>query len=207
MTLKTRFSIALCAGALAIGAGANAQDNPAQQAAPAAQPAPATAAKPNPTVGGVAMVETKTIPESAAAAPNLTTLVGAIKAADLTTPLSGPGPFTVFAPTNDAFTRLPAGELATLMKPEYKATLAKILNYHVVAGALTYDQLKQQIAAGGGTAKLTTVEGSPLTVTSADGTLLLTDVNGNKSYIETPDVRQSNGIVHVVNGVVLPKIN
>jgi uncharacterized surface protein with fasciclin (FAS1) repeats len=207
MRPKTRFSIALCAATLAIGAGANAQDIPAQQGAPAAQPAPAAAAKPNPTVGGVAMVETKTIAENTAAAPNLTTLVGAIKAADLTATLSGPGPFTVFAPTNDAFTRLPAGELATLMKPEYKATLAKILNYHVVPGALTYDQLKQQIAAGGGTAKLTTVEGSPLTVTQADGTLLLTDVNGNKSYVETPDVRQSNGIVHVVNGVVLPKVN
>jgi uncharacterized surface protein with fasciclin (FAS1) repeats len=206
MSLKTRFSIALCAGALAIGSGANAQDNPAQQAAPAAQPAPA-AAKANPTVGGVAMMETKTIAENAAAAPNLTTLVGAIKAADLTATLSGPGPFTVFAPTNDAFTRLPPGELATLMKPEYKATLAKILNYHVVQGAMTYDQLKQQIAAGGGTAKLTTVEGSPLTVTQADGTLLLTDVNGNKSYLETPDVRQSNGIVQVVNGVLLPKVN
>jgi uncharacterized surface protein with fasciclin (FAS1) repeats len=207
MSLKTRFSIALCAGALAIGSGANAQDNPAQQAAPAAQPAPAAAVKANPTVGGVAMVETKTIAENAAAAPNLTTLVGAIKAADLTATLSGPGPFTVFAPTNDAFTRLPPGELATLMKPEYKATLAKILNYHVVQGAMTYDQLKQQIAAGGGTAKLTTVEGSPLTVTQADGTLLLTDVNGNKSYLETPDVRQSNGIVQVVNGVLLPKVN
>ena len=207
MTLKTRFSIALCAGTLAIGAGANAQDNPAQQAAPAAQPAPAATAKPNPTLGGVAMVETKTIAENTAAAPNLTTFVAAIKAADLTTTLSGPGPFTVFAPTNDAFTRLPPGELATLMKPEYKATLAKILNYHVVPGAITFDQLKQQIAAGGGTAKLTTVEGSPLSVTETSGTLMLTDVNGNKSYIETPDVRQSNGMVQVVNGVILPKVN
>jgi uncharacterized surface protein with fasciclin (FAS1) repeats len=166
-----------------------------------------TAPAPNPTVGGVAMDAAKPIPANAAAAPNLTTLVKALTAADLVTALSGQGPFTVFAPTNDAFGRLAAGTVDTLMKPENKATLAKVLNYHVVPGTITLEQLKQQITAGGGTATLTTVEGSTLSVTNVNGAIQLTDVNGNKSYVEVPDVRQSNGVVHVVNGVLIPKLS
>jgi uncharacterized surface protein with fasciclin (FAS1) repeats len=177
-----------------------------QTAAPAA--APAAPAAPNPAVGGAAMDATKTIVANASAAPNLSTLVKALTAADLTATLSGPGPYTVFAPTNDAFSRLPPDTLAQLMKPENKALLAKVLTYHVVPGAIDFAQLKAQIAAGNGTATLTTVAGQPLKATiTGNNVLTLTSVNGNVSYLETPDVHQSNGIVHVVNGVLLPKLN
>jgi uncharacterized surface protein with fasciclin (FAS1) repeats len=154
------------------------------------------------------MDATKTIVANASAAPNLSTLVKAVTAADLTATLSGPGPYTVFAPTNDAFTRLPPDTLAQLMKPENKALLAKVLTYHVVPGAIDFAQLKAQITAGGGSATLTTVAGQPLKATiTGNNVVTLTSVNGNVSYLETPDVHQSNGIVHVVNGVLLPKLN
>ena len=180
---------------------------PAAPAAPAAaQAAPAAPVAPNPTVGGAAMDATKTIVANASLAPNLTTLVKAVTAADLATTLSGPGPFTVFAPTNDAFSRLAPGTVDTLLKPENKALLVKALTYHVVPGNISGAQLLAQITAGGGTAVLTTVEGSPLKASKEGEAIVLTDVNGNKSFIETPDVRQSNGVVHVVNGVVLPKL-
>jgi uncharacterized surface protein with fasciclin (FAS1) repeats len=191
---------------------APAQTAPAQttagQTAPAAG-APATPAstEPNPAVGGAAMDASKTIVANAATAPNLTTLVSAVKAAGLAETLSGPGPFTVFAPTNDAFTRLAPGTVDTLLKPENKATLTKVLTYHVVAGTISGADLISRIDAGGGKAVLTTVEGEPLTAAKEGQAVSLTDVNGNKSYIEVPDVRQSNGVVHVVNGVVLPKLN
>lgn len=187
-----------------------AQTTPAAPTAgPAPQPAaPAAAAAPNPSIGGAAMDATKTIVANASAAPNLSTLVKAITAADLTATLSGPGPYTVFAPTDDAFTRLPPDTLAQLMKPENKALLAKVVNYHVVPGTIDFTQLKAQITAGNGTATLTTVAGQPLKVTiTGNNVVTLTSVNGNVSYLETPDVHQSNGIVHVVNGVLLPKLN
>lgn len=180
-----------------------------------AEPAGTTAASvvsaeadtpPNPKVGGAEMLKTKTIPENASLAPNLSTLVTAVQAADLIDTLAGPGPFTVFAPTNDAFGRLAPGTVDTLLKPENKATLVKILTYHVVPGKITLETIREQVKAGGGKAVLTTVEGEPLTIEIANGAISLTDVNGNKSYIETPDVRQANGIVHVVNGVVIPKL-
>ena len=182
---------------------------PAGPAPQAAAPAPSAApAAPNPAVGGAAMDATKTIVANASAAPNLSTLVKAVTAADLTATLSGPGPYTVFAPTNDAFTRLPPDTLAQLMKPENKALLAKVLTYHVVPGAIDFAQLKAQITAGGGTATLTTVAGQPLKATiTGNNVVTLTSVNGNVSYLETPDVHQSNGIVHIVNGVLLPKLN
>ncbi|KQM65945.1 fasciclin [Sphingomonas sp. Leaf17] len=176
---------------------------PSTSAAPNATTAPMA---PNPAVGGAAMLATNTIVANASMAPNLTTLVAAVKAADLVTTLSGPGPFTVFAPTNEAFSRLAPGTVDNLLKPENRPTLVKVLTYHVVPGTLSSAILAQQIAAGGGTATLTTVEGEPLTVTMTGDVFTLTDVSGNKSYIETPDVRQSNGMVHVVNGVVIPKI-
>jgi len=181
---------------------------PAGPAPQTSAPAPAAAAAPNPSVGGAAMDATKTIVANASAAPNLSTLVKAITAADLTATLSGPGPYTVFAPTDDAFTRLPPDTLAQLMKPENKALLAKVLTYHVVPGTIDFTQLKAQITAGNGTATLTTVAGQPLKVTiTGNNVVTLTSVNGNVSYLETPDVHQSNGIVHVVNGVLLPKLN
>ena len=160
----------------------------------------------NPMVGGAEMMASKNIVENASAAPNLTTLVSAVKTADLVETLSGAGPFTVFAPTNDAFGRLQAGTLDSLLKPENKPALVKVLTYHVVPGTISSADLMEQIKAGGGTATLTTVEGELLTASLTNGVVTLSDVNGNKSYIQTADVRQSNGMVHVVNGVLVPKI-
>lgn len=201
MTLKTNLYLAGITSLLAITPAVGAKTAPMNSVAPAAP-----AAMPNPTVGGAAMDETKPIAANAAAAPNLSTLVSAVKAAGLATVLSGPGPFTVFAPTNDAFNRLAPGTLNTLLKPDNKATLAKVLSYHVVPGTVTLADIQAKIAAGGGKATLTTVEGETLTLEAANDGIQLTDVNGNKSFIETADVRQSNGVVHVVNGVVLPKL-
>ncbi|KQM64102.1 hypothetical protein ASE65_16650 [Sphingomonas sp. Leaf16] len=157
-------------------------------------------------VGGAPMLPTATIVANASKASNLTTLVKAVQAADLTATLSGPGPFTVFAPTNEAFGRLAPGTLDQLLKPEQKASLSKLLTYHVVAGKLDAAALKSQVEAGGGTATLTTVEGQPLKATLENGALVLTDVGGGKSYVTQYDVEQSNGIVHVVNGVLAPKL-
>jgi uncharacterized surface protein with fasciclin (FAS1) repeats len=202
MKFSTKLPVVAMSGLLMVASATEAR-TPQSAPAPAA---PAAQAAPNPAVGGAAMDAAKPITANAAAAPNLTTLVSAVKAAGLDTTLAGPGPFTVFAPTNDAFGRLAAGTVDTLMKPENKPTLVKVLTYHVVPGAITLEQLKQQMTAGGGTAKLTTVEGETLTVTDLNGAIQITDVNGNKSYVEVPDVRQSNGVVHVVNGVLLPKL-
>ncbi|UVO52084.1 fasciclin domain-containing protein [Sphingomonas sp. SUN019] len=209
----TKLPLIALVGALAMAGCApmNADTATASDPAPAAATAaPAdTAMAPagnNPMVGGAAMVATKTIVENASAAPNLTTLVAALKAAGLVETLSGPGPFTVFAPTNDAFARLAPGTVDTLLKPENKASLVKVLTYHVVPGNVGSEQLKTMITTGGGTATLTTVEGSTLTARMEGAAISVTDVNGTKSYIETPDVRQSNGVVHVVNGVVVPKL-
>ena len=210
--IRTTLSIAAMSAAVALGGCSHSALAPRSAASmPAGQvsvvPAPVVApAGANPAVGGAAMVPTMTIVQNASAAPNLTTLVAAVKAADLVTTLSGPGPFTVFAPTNEAFGRLAPGTVATLLKPENKPSLVKVLTYHVVPGTISSAQLMQMIAAGGGSAKLTTVDGEPLTATMANGVIALTDVNGNKSYVETADVRQSNGIVHVVNGVLIPKL-
>lgn len=186
---------------------------PAPASDPMATPAPpdpgapaSTATASNPSVGGAPMSTSKTIVDNASAASNLTTLVSAVKAAGLDATLAQPGPYTVFAPTNAAFSRLAPGTVDTLLKPANKATLTKVLTYHVVPGTITIDDLKAKAAAGGGKVLLTTVEGEPLTV-AVDGQMItLIDVHGNKSYVETGDVRQSNGIVHVVNGVVLPKL-
>lgn len=171
-----------------------------------AAPADAAAAKPNPAVGGAQMAPTKPIVENLAAAPNLATLVNALKTAGVDAALAGPGPFTVFAPDNDAFGRLAPGTMDTLLKPENKATLAKILNYHVVSGKLDAVTLKKQIESAGGTLTLTTVAGQPLTAGLENGAITLTDANGTKAYVTTYDVNQSNGVFHVVNGVLVPKL-
>jgi uncharacterized surface protein with fasciclin (FAS1) repeats len=175
----------------------------APMAAPAAQTTPAPAPAPTPAP---APAPTETIAQKAAATPALATLTKAVTAAELGTTLSGPGPFTVFAPTDAAFGRLAPGTLDTLLKPENKATLTKVLNYHVVPGALDGIKLGEQVKAAGGTLTLTTVEGEPLTVSLVNGAAVLTDVNGNKSYIEQYDVKAANGVVHVVNGVLTPKL-
>jgi len=158
----------------------------------------------NPSVGGAAMAPTKTIVENASAAPNLTTLVAAVKAAGLVDTLSSPGPFTVFAPTNTAFEKLPAGTVGTLVKPENKATLTKILTYHVVAGKLTSTDIVGAIKNGGGSATLTTVAGEKLTARLSGNSVVITDGKGGQSAVTTVDVMQSNGVVHVIDSVLLP---
>lgn len=163
----------------------------------------AAAAK-NPMVGGAAMYETKTIVENAANSKDHTTLVAAVKAAGLAETLSSAGPFTVFAPTNTAFGKLPAGTVETLLKPENKATLTGILTYHVVPGRLTATEIAAQAKANGGKAVLTTVQGAKLTVWEKDGGWYITDAKGGTAQIGPADVLQSNGVIHVIDGVLLP---
>jgi uncharacterized surface protein with fasciclin (FAS1) repeats len=158
----------------------------------------------NPSVGGAAMYPAKTIAENASAAPNLTTLVAAVKAAGLVETLASPGPFTVFAPTNDAFGKLPAGTVDTLVKPENKATLTKILTYHVIAGKFTAKDVMAAIKKDGGKAELTTVAGETLTAKMMGKNLVLIDAKGGQSTVSTADVMQSNGVVHVIDSVLLP---
>ncbi|KQM19208.1 hypothetical protein ASE73_17675 [Sphingomonas sp. Leaf24] len=221
-----RATISAAALTLSLAGAAHAQTAPAQPAPPATTGAQtgttATVTTPVGTaqtgaqantnatapvmVGGAPMLPTATIVANASKASNLSTLVKAVQAADLVATLSGPGPFTVFAPTNEAFGRLAPGTLDTLLKPEQKASLTKVLTYHVVAGKLDAAALKSQIEAGGGTATLTTVEGQPIKATLENGALVLTDVGGGKSYVTQYDVQQSNGVVHVVNGVLAPKL-
>jgi uncharacterized surface protein with fasciclin (FAS1) repeats len=158
----------------------------------------------NPTVGGAAMVASKTIVANASAAPNLTTLVAAVKAAGLVDTLSSPGPFTVFAPTNTAFDKLPEGTVGTVLKPENKALLTTILTYHVVAGKLTAKDVMAAIKAGGGKATLTTVAGEKITARLSGNSIVITDGKGGQSAVTTADVMQSNGVVHVIDSVLLP---
>ncbi|MDQ3039858.1 MAG: fasciclin domain-containing protein [Pseudomonadota bacterium] len=167
---------------------------------------PMPAAPTNPMVGGAAMDVTQNIVTNASAAPNLSTLVAAVKAAGLVETLQGAGPFTVFAPTDDAFAKLPAGAVDGLLKPEMKADLAGVLTYHVVSGNVDAASLLQQIEAGGGTATLTTVQGATLKAMSdGAGGVMLHDTKGGMAKVTTADVRQSNGIVHVIDTVLMPK--
>jgi uncharacterized surface protein with fasciclin (FAS1) repeats len=139
---------------------------------------------------------------------NRATLAKLVTAAKLQTTLAGPGPYTLFAPSDEAFTRLPAGALDTLQKPESVPTLAKIIKYHVVAGALTADQLKAQITAGGGKATLTTLAGQPLIASlGPNGNIELTDTAGIKAYVDTADIKETNGVVHLTNGMSVPKLD
>ncbi|TWJ00051.1 putative surface protein with fasciclin (FAS1) repeats [Mucilaginibacter frigoritolerans] len=155
-------------------------------------------------VGGAAMYPTKNIVENAVNSKDHTTLVAAVKAAGLVETLESAGPFTVFAPTNEAFDKLPAGTVDNLVKPENKATLTKILTYHVVAGRISAADLKAQVAAGGGKAELKTVEGGTLTVMAKGSKLYLVDEKGGKAWITIADVFQSNGVIHVINAVLIP---
>jgi uncharacterized surface protein with fasciclin (FAS1) repeats len=158
----------------------------------------------NPMVGGAAMYPTKTIVDNAVNSKDHTTLVAAVKAADLVGTLSSPGPFTVFAPTNAAFAKLPAGTVETLVKPENKGTLTTILTYHVVAGTMTSQSIAAAIKAGGGKAELTTVQGEKLTAWMKGDKLVLTDAKGGNSMVTIADVMQSNGVIHVVDTVLMP---
>jgi len=159
----------------------------------------------NPMVGGQEMYPTKNIIENAVNSADHTTLVAAVKAAGLVDTLEGAGPFTVFAPTNEAFNKLPAGTVDTLLKPENKATLTKVLTYHVVAGRLSSHELMKKIKEGNGTAELTTVEGGKLWVMLHDVKHLeLKDEKGGTAMITIANVFQSNGVIHVIDSVVMP---
>ncbi len=157
------------------------------------------------SVGGQPMYPTKTIVGNAVNSADHTTLVAAVKAAGLVATLSGPGPFTVFAPTNEAFTDLPAGTVDTLLKPENKPMLTKVLTYHVVAGDYDSTTLRSMILAGGGKATLKTVEGGTLTfMMNGSSNIVVRDDKGDIADITIADVKQSNGVIHVVDKVLLP---
>lgn len=156
------------------------------------------------TVGGAPMYPSKNIIENAVNSKDHTTLVAAVKAAGLVETLSGTGPFTVFAPTNAAFDKLPKGTVETLVKPENKQTLTGILTYHVVAGKMSAQDLMKAIKDGSGKASLTTVAGGMLTATQKGKKIMLTDVKGNVATVSIADVFQSNGVIHVIDTVLMP---
>ncbi len=147
----------------------------------------------------------KDVVDIAIGSPDHTTLVAAVKAADLVTTLKSAGPFTVFAPTNAAFDKLPEGTVANLLKPENKAQLAKILTYHVISGNLDAAAVMDAVKKGNGKVVLTTVSGGKLTVSLDMGKVKLTDESGKSAYVTVADLKGTNGVVHVIDGVVLPK--
>lgn len=160
----------------------------------------------NPDVGGAPMYETKNIIENAVNSADHTTLVAAVKAAGLVETLQGEGPFTVFAPVNAAFEKLPAGTVESLLRPENKATLTKILTCHVVGAKATSDAIKAMIQADGGRHTVETVGGCRFTVMSKGGNVTIEDEQGNTAKVTIADVMQSNGVIHVIDTVLLPKM-
>ncbi|WP_440980014.1 fasciclin domain-containing protein [Sphingomonas pseudosanguinis] len=186
----------------ACGRGRDAREVPAtpsSTAAPAATNEGVTADQP--------MAPTRTILDNAAATPSLSSLVAAIRAASLSTTLAGPGPYTLFAPSNAAFSRLAPGVQEQLLQPANHGSLVRLLRFHMLPGVVTVSDLQQRIAAGGGTATIMTVQGEPLTLSMTQSVITLTDASGNKSYIEAGDLRQANGMIHIVNGVLVPKLD
>jgi len=165
---------------------------------------PAIAAEQTVTVGGAPMYPSKNIVQNAVNSKDHTTLVAAVKAAGLVPTLESPGPFTVFAPTNEAFAKLPAGTVDTLLKPENKQTLTNVLTYHVVPGRITAKDLMDKIKAGNGKAMLKTVEGAELTFALKDGKLWIMDAKGDTAQVTIRNVMQSNGVIHVIDTVLLP---
>ncbi len=163
-----------------------------------------SAQRQNPMVGGAAMFRNKDIVDNAVNSPVHTTLVAAVKAAGLVDTLKSKGPFTVFAPTNDAFGKLPAGTVDTLVMPENKQMLRSILTYHVVPGRLDAKQLMKRIKKGNGTAMLKTVNGEMLTVMMSGQNVMVRDAKGNTATVTTADVYQSNGVIHVIDTVLMP---
>ena len=164
----------------------------------------ATFAADNPMVGGHEMFPTKNIVQNALNSEDHTTLVAAVKAAGLVDTLEGPGPFTVFAPTNEAFTKLPAGTVDNLLMTENKATLTKILTYHVVAGRMDSKEIARAIKAGNGKAELTAVSGGKLWASMQGRDLIITDEKGGTAKVTISNVFQSNGVIHVIDSVLLP---
>ena len=185
--MKIRFVIAACALAAVMALGVAAQDM-----------------QNLPMVGGAAMYPNKDIVDNAVNSKDHTTLVAAVKAAGLVDTLKGPGPFTVFAPTNAAFDKLPAGTVDTLVKPENQDQLKKILTYHVVAGRITSHKLEAMIKKGGGQAELKTVEGGTLTAMMDGNNIVLKDEKGNTATVTQADVMQKNGVIQVVDSVLMP---
>jgi len=159
----------------------------------------------NPMVGGAPMYASKNIVENASHSKDHTTLVAAVKAAGLVKTLEGKGPFTVFAPTNEAFDALPEGTVATLLKPENKATLTKILTCHVVAGDVTAAKLEKMIKMDGGSYKMKTAGGCTLTAMEKGGKVMIKDEKGDVADVTIADVKQSNGVIHVIDKVLMPK--
>lgn len=155
-------------------------------------------------VGGAPMYPTRNIVQNAVNSPEHTTLVAAVKAAGLVDTLSGTGPFTVFAPTNAAFAKLPAGTVDTLLLPQNRSTLQSVLTYHVVPGRITAADLMRMIAAGGGRARLTTVQGGTLTASMMGDRVMLVDAKGGMSHVTQANVMQSNGVIHVLDTVLMP---
>jgi uncharacterized surface protein with fasciclin (FAS1) repeats len=191
MSKSFAFLSAVAVGALLIAAPVSAQDK--------------MSGEKTVNVGGAPMYPSKNIIQNAVNSKDHTTLVAAVKAAGLVETLEGAGPFTVFAPTNAAFAKLPAGTVDTLLKPENKPKLTAVLTYHVVAGRLTGAALMKAVKDGGGEAKLKTVEGEELIVRQPSaGKLTVTDSKGDVSTVTIADVQQSNGVIHVVDTVLLP---
>ncbi|MEO6517573.1 MAG: fasciclin domain-containing protein [Pseudoxanthomonas sp.] len=164
----------------------------------------AMAASDNPMVGGAEMLRSRDIIDNAVNSADHTTLVAAVKAAGLVDTLKGAGPFTVFAPTNAAFGKLPAGTVESLLKPEMKGTLTSVLTYHVVAGRLDGPAIAARIKAGGGKATLKTVQGESLTARMNGSGIVLVDSKGGSANVTTANVYQSNGVIHVIDSVLMP---
>ncbi|MCO8029366.1 fasciclin domain-containing protein [Brevundimonas diminuta] len=206
MTHRTAALAAVSSFAL-LALAACGQNEAKQEPAPVeVAPPPMTSAATEPMAGGAAMNPSDNLVANASKAPNLTTLVSAIQAAGLAERLQGPGPFTVFAPDNAAFEKIPAATREGLMQPAQKAALTKILTYHVVPGRLTAADLAAQAQANGGTATLTTVQGEKLTAKDmGGGKWELTDAKGGKAMVTQADMAQSNGMVHVIDTVLMPK--
>lgn len=214
--LSKVLSIALVAGFMLVGQNATAQEtkkekkemankmDKKEKASMKAEHMMKANAEPV-MVGGAKMFPTRNIIENAVNSKDHTTLVAAVKAAGLVETLSSEGPFTVFAPTNEAFNALPEGTVETLLLPENKDKLATILTYHVVSGKVSALDLAKLIKENDGKATLTTVAGGTLTAWQKDGAVYITDENGNSSQVTIADVNQSNGVIHVVDAVVLPK--
>lgn len=203
-----RIATLLTTTAALIATPALAQTAPLTAAAPAGQPGatvPAAQAAP-PAAAAPRAPAITTIAAGLAALPNHATLLRLVTTAKLDALLAGPGPFTLFAPNDTAFSRLPAGTLDTLTAPANLAGLQTILKNHIVAGTLTEAQIRQQIQAGGGRATLNTLSGQPLTASLENNVVLLTDAVGNKSFIDQADLMQTNGVIHATNGISLPKL-
>lgn len=206
MTVTRTTALAAVSTAALLVVAACGQNETKKEPAPVEMAPPAMApATTEPMVGGVAMNPADTIVANISKAPDMTTLVSALQTAGLTDRLQGPGPFTVFAPDNAAFDKVPAATREGLMQPAQKAALTKLLTYHVVPGRLTAADIAAQAQANGGTASLTTVQGEKLMIKDAGGgRWQITDAKGGTATITQADVGQSNGMVHVIDAVLMP---